>query len=72
MYSSSTHLIRANNSKVVESVLVVNPGYLSKRKAPGTYSRLTVYPAKITEPEAGSSVIGHNVFERARVDILRI
>jgi DNA polymerase alpha subunit B len=52
--------------------LVINPGYLSKRKGPGTYAKLTIFPAKITEPEVGSSVVGHNVFERAKVEILRI
>ncbi|TVY50602.1 DNA polymerase alpha subunit B [Lachnellula cervina] len=60
-------------AKVVESVLVVNPGYLSKRRAAGTYVRLTVYPATVTEDERSSGLmVGHKLFERARVDVLRI
>ncbi|USP81953.1 dna polymerase alpha primase associated subunit [Curvularia clavata] len=34
--------------KVVESVLVINPGTLSKRRAAGTYARMIVQPAVIT------------------------
>jgi len=56
----------------VESVLVVNPGYLSKRKAAGTYTRLTIHPRSLTDEERCSSVVAHQVFERARVDIVRI
>lgn len=57
----------------MESVLVVNPGYLSKRRAAGTYVRLTVYPATVTEDERSSGLmVGHKLFERARVDVLRI
>ncbi|KAI9678635.1 MAG: DNA-directed DNA polymerase alpha subunit pol12 [Caeruleum heppii] len=59
--------------KVVESVLVVNPGHLSKRKAAGTYGRLTVFPPKASADErAESKMVGHKVFERARVDIIKI
>jgi DNA polymerase alpha subunit B len=51
----------------------VNPGFLSKRRAPGTYAKLTVHAATLTEEERNSkSMIGHKLFERARVDILRI
>ncbi|KAF4626205.1 hypothetical protein G7Y89_g11956 [Cudoniella acicularis] len=60
-------------AKVVESVLVINPGYLSKRKAAGTYSKLTVFPMSLTDEEKNSTqMIGHRLFERARVDVLRI
>ncbi|KAI0490605.1 DNA polymerase alpha/epsilon subunit B [Xylaria cf. heliscus] len=58
---------------VVESVLVINPGYLSKRRGAGTYARMTLYPPKLTEEEASSgAMVGHKVFERARVEITRI
>jgi DNA polymerase alpha subunit B len=57
---------------VVESVVVVNPGYLSKQKKTGTYAKMTVYPRPLTDEERGSSVVAHQVFERARVDIIRI
>ncbi|KAB8296209.1 hypothetical protein EYC80_008992 [Monilinia laxa] len=60
-------------AKVVESVLVINPGYLSKRRGAGTYAKLTVYPASLTEQErTQGTMIGHKLFERARVDIIRI
>ncbi|KDN64977.1 putative DNA polymerase alpha/epsilon subunit B [Colletotrichum sublineola] len=58
-------------AKVVESVLMINPGYLSKRRGAGTYARLTLFPPK---PNAGHSeaMVSHGVFERARVEIKRI
>ncbi|KAG9246491.1 DNA polymerase alpha subunit B N-terminal-domain-containing protein [Calycina marina] len=60
-------------AKVVESVVVVNPGYLSKRRGAGTYTKLTIHPYSMTVEEKGSkTMIGHKVFERARVDIMRI
>jgi DNA polymerase alpha subunit B len=62
----------AEQSQVVESVIVVNPGYLSKRKAAGTYTKITVYPYSLSGTEPGTSVVAHNVFERARIDIVRI
>lgn len=51
----------------------MNPGSLSKRKGPGTYIQMTIYPRKVTDEERmqGNSV-GHNLFDRARVDIFRI
>ncbi|PQE05603.1 hypothetical protein CJF30_00007772 [Rutstroemia sp. NJR-2017a BBW] len=60
-------------AKVVESVLVINPGYLSKRRGAGTYARVSAYPATITDEErAGGQMIAHKLFERARVDVVRI
>ncbi|KAI1633545.1 DNA polymerase subunit alpha B [Biscogniauxia mediterranea] len=60
-------------AKVVESVLVINPGYLSKRRGAGTYARMTIYPPKLTDEEkVNSAVVGHNVFQRTRVEITRI
>ncbi|KAJ8110808.1 hypothetical protein ONZ43_g5781 [Nemania bipapillata] len=60
-------------ARVVESVLVINPGYLSKRRGAGTYARMTLYPPQLTEEEASSNeMVGHKVFERARVEITKI
>ncbi len=59
-------------AKVVDSVLVINPGVLSRRKAPGTYARLSVQERELSENERGSKMVGHKVFERARVEIVRI
>jgi len=58
---------------VVESVLFINPGHLSKRRGAGTYARMTLYPLKLAEEEASSgAMVGHKVFERARVEITKI
>ncbi|KAK8047649.1 DNA polymerase alpha subunit B [Apiospora saccharicola] len=60
-------------ARVVESVLVVNPGYLSKRRGAGTYARVSLYPPKADEEEAGAAgMVSHKVFSRARVEITRI
>lgn len=58
-------------------MLVVNPGPLSKRKAAGTYAQLALHPRKVTDEEregerAEGTMIGHHLFDRARVDIVRI
>jgi DNA polymerase alpha subunit B len=58
---------------VVDGVISINPGTISKKKAPGTYARLTIQPLKPTEEERESGdVIAHKLWERARVDIVRI
>lgn len=60
-------------AKVVESVLVINPGYLSKRRGAGTYARMTLYPPSLSDIESsGGSMMGHKIFDRARVEITRI
>ncbi|KAL9593876.1 MAG: hypothetical protein Q9219_007343 [cf. Caloplaca sp. 3 TL-2023] len=60
-------------AKVVENVLIVNPGPLSKRKGAGTYAQLTIYPRKLTMEERDrGALVGHRLFERARVDVIRI
>ncbi|KAK3997524.1 DNA polymerase [Cladorrhinum sp. PSN332] len=60
-------------AKVIESVLVINPGYLSKRKGAGTYAKMTLYPPNLSQPDAASGgMLAHKIFERARVEITRI
>jgi len=59
-------------AKVVESVVVVNPGTLSKRRGPGTYAQMTILPRKLKESEQKADVVGHELYNRARVDIVRI
>ncbi|KAI0398296.1 DNA polymerase alpha/epsilon subunit B [Xylariaceae sp. FL0594] len=60
-------------ARVIESVVVINPGSLSKRRGAGTYARMTLYPPTVTEEEATSgSMVSHKVFERARVEITKI
>ncbi|CAK7565126.1 MAG: DNA-directed DNA polymerase alpha subunit pol12 [Sporothrix epigloea] len=60
-------------AKVVESVLMINPGYLSRRRGAGTYARMTLYAPEATE-HAGeeSTMVGHKIFERARVEITKV
>ncbi|KAJ3521021.1 hypothetical protein NM208_g13475 [Fusarium decemcellulare] len=58
-------------AKVVESVLLINPGYLSKRRGAGTYARMTLHPPSITS-RGDDEMTGHQIFDRARVEIVRI
>lgn len=52
---------------------MINPGFLSKRKAAGTYAKLTIHPASLTDEEKTSGrMVSHKLFERARVDIIKI
>ncbi|KAF2104696.1 DNA polymerase alpha/epsilon subunit B [Rhizodiscina lignyota] len=60
-------------AKVIESVLCINPGTLSKKKAPGTYARVTVLPMDASEEERNAGgLLPHRMFDRARVDIIKI
>lgn len=57
----------------MESVLVINPGFLSKRRGAGTYARMTLAAPKVDEAELGEGgLMGHKIYERARVEITRI
>jgi DNA polymerase alpha subunit B len=56
---------------VIESVLLINPGHLSKRRGAGTYARMTLY-APTTDGETHGGLLGHKVFDRARVEVTRI
>ncbi|KAI4699999.1 hypothetical protein J4E81_004033 [Alternaria sp. BMP 2799] len=59
--------------KVVESVLVVNPGTLAKRRAAGTYARVIIQPAVVSDAEREKGVaVAHKLWERTRVDIVKI
>ncbi|GAB7358068.1 hypothetical protein MBLNU230_g0230t1 [Neophaeotheca triangularis] len=59
-------------AKVVDSVLCINPGTLSKKRGAGTFASMNIQPRALTdqEREAGEAVT-HNVYERARVDVVR-
>ncbi|KIW03741.1 uncharacterized protein PV09_05048 [Verruconis gallopava] len=59
--------------KVVQGTIAINPGTLSKRRGAGTYARLTIMPRKITDEERESGdLLAHKLYERTRVDIVRI
>ena len=54
-------------------MLVINPGTLSKRRAAGTYARMIVNPASVTDEEKEKGyAVAHKLWERARVDIVKI
>lgn len=54
-------------------MLVINPGTLSKRRAAGTYARMIINPARVTDEEREIGVaVTHKLWERARVDIVKI
>lgn len=52
--------------------MVINPGSLSKRKAAGTYAQMSLHPRIVADDEREQKIVPHNVFERARVDVVRI
>ncbi len=52
--------------------MVINPGSLSKRKGAGTYTQMSLQPRIVQDDERVLKSIPHKVFERARVDIVRI
>jgi DNA polymerase alpha subunit B len=57
-------------AKVVDGVVVVNPGNASKPRGAGTFVELVFLPKRVEEKMDGS--VGHEVWARARVDIKRI
>ncbi|RKF55810.1 DNA polymerase alpha subunit B [Erysiphe neolycopersici] len=59
-------------AKVVENVLVINPGYLWKENAVGTYAKIAIQSAELNLEGEDSSMITHKVYERARVEILQM
>lgn len=71
--------------KVVEGVIVINPGSLSKRAGAGSYARVYIKPrdhpdsstagvasGQGAKMEEGDALDLHEVWKRARVDIVRI
>lgn len=59
------------NEQVVDSVLAINPGTLSKRRGAGTYARMTLHPPN-RDAELTNGMVVHRVYDRARVEIVRI
>lgn len=49
---------------------MINPGPLSKRRGAGTYARMTLR-APSTEAD-DAAMVSHKVFERARVEVVKI
>lgn len=59
-------------AKVVESVVCINPGTLAKKRGAGTFAQMTVCPRNVDEAEMASDGVEKRVYERARVDVVRI
>lgn len=57
-------------AKVVKGVVAFNPGQISKRGAAGTWVRMSIGSPAVGDGELGK--VGHRVYERARVEIVRI
>ena len=54
-------------------MIVINPGTLAKRRAAGTYARLIIQPARVGDDEREKGLaVAHKLWERTRVDIVRI
>ncbi|PWY94275.1 DNA polymerase [Aspergillus sclerotioniger CBS 115572] len=58
--------------KVVDSVTVINPGTISKRRGAGTYAQMAIHARTIADDEREQKQVSHKLYERARVDINRI
>ena len=52
--------------------MVINPGTLSKKKAAGTFSQIMLHPRIVRDEERGAKTLTHNVFERAKVEVVKI
>ncbi|KAJ9107993.1 hypothetical protein QFC20_003679 [Naganishia adeliensis] len=63
-------------AKIVDSVVAINPSYLAKGNSAGTYCKMSIHPQNkerlARTGEAEEEEIEHEVYERARVDVLRI
>ena len=62
--------------QIVDSVVTVNPSYLAKASSAGTFCKMAIHPVARTElvaaAERGDEEQEHRVYERARVDLIRI
>lgn len=70
-------------AKVVDSAVMVNPATLTRRNQPGTFAKMTIYPTPQHELEEAASnmevddedeekTLEHRIYERVRVDIVKI
>jgi DNA polymerase alpha subunit B len=58
-------------AKVVDGVVVVNPGSASKPRGAGTWVEIAVKAPEVKDGTMEVEV-GHDVWERARVEVRRI
>lgn len=64
-------------SQIVDSTVMINPSYLTRGNNSGTFARLTIHPMDKGELEqlatqGGDEPIEHRVWERCRVDTIKI
>lgn len=70
-------------AKVVDSAVMINPSSLTKKNQPGTFAKLTIYPIEKRqleqakqkmqmEDEDEDPAMDHRLYERCRVDLIRI
>ena len=67
--------------QIVDSTVIVNPSYLTKGSTGGTFARFTIHPHAKAELQqevgkaamaAEETVIDHKIWERAKVDLIRV
>jgi hypothetical protein len=62
--------------QIVDSVVALNPSYLAKGNSAGTYCKMSIHPQNKERlsrtGEGEEEEVEHEVYERARVDVLRI
>ena len=54
-------------------MLCINPGTLSKKRGAGTFTAVNLQPMALTDDmREAEELVAHDVFERARADVIRI
>lgn len=73
-YHPTNCSITSSPPQAVDNVVVINPGPLSKPKSSGTYARMMIFPYELSaeERQEPDTHLTHRVYDRARVDIIRI
>ncbi|CAJ0630599.1 16934_t:CDS:10 [Entrophospora sp. SA101] len=54
-------------AKIINNVICINPGYVSKNQSNGTYAKLTIHP-----PQQNNSEPEQFISKRSRVEIIRL
>lgn len=64
--------ILKHTTQVVRNVIVINPGFLAKNNSGGTFARLIINPPDPDLLDHESDVIVHSLWERTKIDIIKI
>jgi DNA polymerase alpha subunit B len=76
--------VLALTAQIVDSTLVINPGFLSRARTAGTFSKLVIHPKERRALEAqaqaqelgeegeGEGEVEHEVYARARAETWKI